>query len=349
MEAESARWGDAKFSRYDGVVQSPALARELGKRLYDDSRPVSPTRLEDYAACPFSYMLRHVFGLQAADEPERAATISPQDRGSLVHESLWQFLSDAARDGSLPLTEAHWPRLQAVASERFAEFERRGVTGYPMLWRIEQSRLLADLREFLSREIASRSSFSPAHFEVRFGMPSRDAQESAASTEKPASLDLESGTALRFCGKIDRVDVDPAARRCRILDYKTGWNYLRLQNDCFHGGRALQLPIYLMAARLLFPDLAAEYAEYYYASRRGEWRKVRFTTEGWTEKAETLQRIARTITDGIRAGRFFPVPIAADCERCEFRLACGHGRFLDFKWKADTRTTADFTTMAEIP
>ena len=349
VEAESARWGDEKFSRYDGVVQSPALARALGKRLYDESRPVSPTRLEDYAACPFAYLLRHVFGLEAADEPERAATISPQDRGSLVHTILWQFLSEAARDGALPLTEAHWPRLRAVASARFAEFERRGVTGYPMLWRIEQARLLADLREFLDLESANAGSFSPAYFEVRFGMPPRDAQESSASTRKPATLELESGTAIRFCGKIDRVDVDPAARRCRVLDYKTGANYLRLQDNSFHGGRALQLPIYLVAARLLFPNLDAEYAEYYYASRRGDWRKVRFTTEGWREKAETLQSIVRTILDGIRAGKFFPAPVEAECDRCELRLACGHGRFLDFKLKADAQTTADFSTMAEIP
>ncbi len=212
MEAESARWGKAAFSGYDGVVQSPGLARALGKRLYDESRPVSPTRLEDYAQCPFSYLLRHVFGLEPTDEPERATTLSPQDRGSLVHEVLWQFLSEAARDGALPLTEAHWPRLQAAASARFAAFERRGVTGYPMLWRIEQARLLEDLREFLEREITGRSSFSPAHFEVRFGMPARGDQESGASTRKPALLELAPGAPIRFCGKIDRVDVDPAAQ-----------------------------------------------------------------------------------------------------------------------------------------
>jgi hypothetical protein len=349
MEAESARWGDEKFSMYDGVVRSPGLARALGKRLYDDSRPVSPTRLEAYAACPFSYLLRHVFGLEATEEPERAATLSPQDRGSLVHEVLRQFLSDAARDGALPLTEAHWPRLQAVASARFAEFERRGVTGYPMLWRIEQERLLADLREFLGREVAGQDSFIPAHFEVRFGMPARDAQESGASTRKPALLQLETGAPIRFCGKVDRVDVDLAARRCRVLDYKTGRNYLGPRNDSFHGGRALQLPIYLVAARLLFRDLDPEYAEYYYAGGRGDWQKVRFTTEGWKEKAETLQFIVQTILDGIRAAKFFPAPVEADCDRCEFRLACGHGRFLDFKVKADAQTTADFRAMAEIP
>ena len=349
IEAESARWGSEKFSAYDGVVQSPELALALGKRLHDDSRPVSPTRLEDYAACPFSYLLRHVFGLEAADEPERVATISPQDRGSLVHAILWQFLSNAARDRALPLTEAQWPRLEAVASAHFAGFERRGVTGYPMLWRIEQDRLLADLREFLDREMAGPGSFRPGYFEVRFGMPARDDQESGVSTRKPALLKLEGATAIRFSGKIDRVDVDPTARRCRVLDYKTGWNYLQLKDDTFHGGRALQLPIYLVAARMLFPDFEPEFAEYYYVGARGDWRKVRFTTEGWPEKAETLQSIVRTIVRGIRAGKFFPAPVEEDCDRCEFRLACGHGRFLDFKWKADAQTTADFSAMAEIP
>ena len=350
MEAESARWGNAEFSRYDGVVQSPGLARALGKRLYDESRPVSPTRLEDYAAVP-------VLVPAPTRVRPRGGRMSRSARRRFRRRTAGRWCTKCSGNssprrratGTLPLTEAHWPRLQAVALERFGEFERRGVTGYPMLWRIEQARLLEDLREFLDLEIAGRSSFSPAHFEVRFGMPARDEQESRASTRKPALLEVAPGAPIRFCGKIDRVDVDPAARRCRVLDYKTGANYLRLQNDSFHGGRALQLPIYLIAARLVFPDLEAEYAEYYYASRRGDWRKVRFTTEGWPEKAETLQRIVRTILDGIRAGRFFPAPVEADCDRCEFRLACGHGRFLDFKWAADTQTTADFNAMAEIP
>jgi hypothetical protein len=348
IKAESARWESEKFSAYDGVVQSPALALEIGNRLHDESRPVSPTRLEDYAACPFSYLLRHVFELKPTDEPERVATISPQDRGSLVHEILWQFLSDAARDGALPLTPAHWPRLQEIASARFAEFERRGVTGYPTLWRIEQARLLADLHEFLDREVAGQATFRPGYFEVRFGTRARGEQESAASTEKPALLKLTGATAIRFAGKIDRVDVDPAAGRCRVLDYKTGRNHLNLENDSFHAGRALQLPIYLVAARMLFPDLEPEYAEYYYASRRGEWGKVRFTAEGWPKKAETLELLVRTIVRGIRAGKFFPRPVEGDCDRCELRLACGHGRFLDFKLKADVRAVADFMTLEKI-
>jgi hypothetical protein len=348
IEAESARWGSEKFSAYDGVVQSPAPALEIGNRLHDESRPVSPTRLEDYAACPFSYLLRHVFELKPADEPERAATISPQDRGLLVHEILCQFLSDAARDGALPLAPAHWPRLQEIASARFTEFERRGVTGYPALWRIEQARLLADLREFLEREVAGRGTFRPGYFEVRFGTPARGEQESGASTERPALLKLKGATAIRFAGKIDRVDVDPAARRCRVLDYKTGRNHLNLENDSFRAGRALQLPIYLVAARMLFPDLEPEYAEYYYASRRGEWEKVQFTAEGWPKKAETLELIVRTIVRGIRAGKFFPRPVEGDCDRCELRLACGHGRFLDFKLKADVAAVADFTTLEKI-
>jgi RecB family exonuclease len=349
IEAECARWGSEKFSAYDGVVQSPGLAAALGTRLHDESRPVSPTRLEDYAACPFSYLLRHVFELEPTDEPERVAMISPPDRGWLVHGILWQFLSDAAREDALPLTRAHWPRLRAVASARFAEFERRGVTGYPMLWRIEQARLLADLREFLDREIAGQGPFRPGYFEVRFGTLARDEQESAASTERPALLKLEGAAAIRFAGKIDRVDIDPVARRCRVLDYKTGWNFLQLKDDSFRGGRALQLPIYLVAARTLFPDLEPEHAEYYFTSDRGRWQKVRFTTEGWPKKAETLQRIIRTIVGGIRAGKFFPRPEESECDRCKLRLACGHGRFLDFKLKADTQTAADFMRMAEIP
>jgi len=148
---------------------------------------------------------------------------------------------------------------------------------------------------------------------------------------------------------MDRVDVDAAGKRCRVVDYKTGANRLRLRPGSFHGGQALQLPIYLLGARRVLPQFEPDYAEYFYTSDRGKWRRVRFTAQDLKEKGATLQLIVRTILDGIRAGRFFPLPEEADCDRCELRLACGHGRFVDFKWKADARTTAAFNKMAEIP
>jgi ATP-dependent helicase/DNAse subunit B len=269
-------------------------------------------------------------------------------RGSLIHQILWQFLSDAVRRKSLPLAESHWPQLEAVAQARFDEFERRGVTGYPLMWRIEKARILRELREFLRLESAEPGPFRPAFFEVRFGMPPRDPEESDLSTNEPALLDLEGEQPVRFCGKMDRLDVDAAAKRCRVLDYKTGSNYLKLRDGSFHGGQALQLPIYLLGARRVLPQFDPDCAEYYYTSERGKWQRVRFTAKDLEEKKADLQFIVSTILNGIRAGRFFPLPEEADCEHCEFRLACGHGRFLEFKWKADPRTTAEFRKMAEI-
>ena len=344
LEAESRRWDKPDFSSYEGLIRSPELLRKLRQRLPD---AVSATQLELYARCPFAYFLRHLLAIEPIEEPERTAELSPRDRGSIVHHILWQFLSDVVRDGKLPPTEALWIQLEAIARSRFAAFERHGLTGYPLTWRIQKDQILADLREFLEREANEDVPFAPAHFEVRFGMRPRDDMESPMSTERPALFDLDATSKLLFRGKIDRIDVDPAGRRCRIVDYKTGRASAQPDNS-FAGGTALQLPVYLVAARALLKSLEPDHAQYYFATTRGRWKRVHFTSADWPAKMETLRLIVRTILDGIRSGTFYPRPDTSGCEYCDLRGTCGHGRFLDFKWSADQRVTSAFKKMIEI-
>jgi len=348
LQAETARWeSGVEFTEYDGVVRSPALLAGLRERLHDSTTAISPTRLERYASCPFSYLMGDVFGIEPVEEPEQAYAISALDRGSLIHRILWEFLSEVVRDGELPLSAAHWDRLERIARARFARFEAAGVTGFPLMWRIETERVLADLREFLRQETADASGFAPAHFEVRFGMRPHDREESPLSTAEPVLFDLDDGEAVRFRGKIDRIDVRRDAKRSRVTDYKTG-SAFGPKDDSFDGGRALQLPVYLIAAEQLLKESPPDYARYYYASARGGWRTSRFTREGWDAKRKTLRTIVRAILDGIRSGRFYARGGAGACAWCDYQLACGHGRSLNFKWDAAQEATRAFKAMEEI-
>lgn len=347
LRAESARWEKPDFSEYDGVLRSAEARERLAELLGEQQATVAPTRLEEYARCPFAYFLESVFHVEPVEEPERVPTISPSDRGTLIHGILWQFLSEAVRNGRVPLTEALWPRLESIARARFTAFQQVGVSGYPLMWRVETDRILADLHEFLKHEAGVESGFAPAHFEVRFGMPPHEKEESPLSTEEPVQFDLGDGSAIRFCGKMDRIDLDASSGRSRVLDYKTG-SARRLADDRFDGGKAIQLPVYILAAQQLLPNHPPDHAEYYFATTKGKWKRILFTTTDWPRKADTLRTIVRTILDGIRAGRFYARPEDDHCKWCDFRLACGHARSLDFKWAADRRTTAAFREMAKI-
>ena len=68
------------FTRWDGDISSADLSDPaIG------DRPMSPTGLESWAKCPFSYFLSHIMGLKAVDIPEDVLSISALEKGSLVH------------------------------------------------------------------------------------------------------------------------------------------------------------------------------------------------------------------------------------------------------------------------
>ena len=348
LDAETARYGQAHFTRYDAVVESPEVLGLLGKRLFDEGAPVSATRLEKYASCPFSYLLRYVLGIEPVDEPERVAVVSGMDRGSLVHGILWEFLSAIVREGGLPLSPDHWPQLEQIARKRFSRCEREKATGYPLTWQIETERILADLRQFLELEMAGPAPFRPAYFEVRFGMARRDDEESEVSRESPVVFDMGGGDIVRFRGKIDRIDVDVTAEHCRVVDYKTG-RVRRLADGGFDGGRALQLSVYLLAAGQLFETVKPESAEYYYTSQKGGFKRTKFTWEKWQEEEKTFQTIVGTILDGIRSGRFYAYPESGVCRHCDYGGLCGVAGNTSFKWRADPKSARAFLRMAQIP
>jgi len=344
VEAESARYGVGRFTRYDGVVESDDVRALLKGHLAERMKAVSPSALEAYAACPFRYLVRDVLGIEPVEEPERVAVISALDRGSLVHDILWEFLSRVAREGRLPVRAEDWPRLEETARRWFRKYEQTRMTGYPLTWRIETQRILEDLRGFLLREAAERTGFRPARFEVGFGVRGRDNATAAGSFR----YDLGDGEGIGFCGRIDRIDLDEAGERCRVIDYKTG-SSREYKENAFSGGRALQLPVYLPAARELLNGVEPEWAEYYFATERGGFRRVRFTWEAWRRQEETFRMIVRTIVEGIRAGRFYAVvPSDERCLHCDCRRFCGSARGTSFKWRIDAANTRSFLEMSGI-
>ena len=121
-------------------------------------------------------------------------------------------------------------------------------------------------------------------------------------------------------GFIDRID-KTADGRYTVIDYKTGGRWFKRDNS-FQKGQALQLPIYLLgAAALLGVPSSRVDAEYYYSSRKGEYRRTRFTSDNWEEKEASLLQILEIIATSIRTGRFLPTP-RPSCRSCDYNRVC---------------------------
>jgi len=161
-----------------------------------------------------------------------------------------------------------------------------------------------------------------------------DFQESEISTEEPVPLKL-AGQTVNLRGRIDRIDLTKDGKKARVRDYKSG-NKLGKEND-FQGGRTLQLPLYLLAAKQLLENLhrgiQVESAEYYFLKEKKKSRHIKFDFSALEAKETELQEILKTIAGSIEEGVFIAAP-DYQCDYCDFEMICGNWTPMLFDRKA---------------
>jgi hypothetical protein len=338
LQAIRSRERTDALTAYDGL---------LGRGVDLGDAPLAPTALERYAACPFRFLLERVFRVEAVEEPDRILVIDPRDRGDLVHAVLEATFRRLAEEGALPLTRARLPAARAALETAFADAcvdaERRGVTGLPALWAGERARLREELRSAIEAEADDPAGWVPALLEVTFGLEGPGEPDGTAAR---LAYRLQDGTLLNLRGRIDRIDVSPDGRHARVLDYKTGRLRSPRTPDRLAKGRALQLPVYRLAAEALLaargnPESTVDEAQYYHVIGPDAGTRVRFTRAGWEARRADFDRVLATIVGGIRAGRFFQRPGACARGPCALDLACGaeRGRWAEAK-RADPAVLA---------
>jgi hypothetical protein len=263
----------------------------------------SPTRYQDWAACPFRYFLGYELEVAPTERPEEALELTPAERGTLVHGVLERFVA-ARKDAPADTAAAEPALLETVATREFDRFEREERTGHPALWGIEKRSLLRSLRGWLSQDAAARSQSgaAPRFVELGFGISDGDAS--------PVELDLPGGTRLVFRGKIDRVDLSPDGR-VFVYDYKTGRpdKYRGLDRDVTRKGTLLQLPVYALAARKAVEQQGLEAksvsAAYWHVLRTVSLDlKPPPGTFSERDAASRLREVAGVIATGVSSGVF---------------------------------------------
>ncbi len=353
IEARRERWSSALTS-YDGVMTTPeAAALALRLSQFNAGDPVSPTRLETYATCPYRYFLKHQLRVEPVDEPEAIERIDALERGSLIHAILERFLRAIGREDppSSARREAHLERLIEIAREEGADRERRGVTGRPLVWAMDQRQINEDLVRWYDHEVAGAGDgLLPGAFEVSFG-PVRyglGTSDQTISSDEP--LVLRAGAReLRLQGRIDRVDWDDARTRFRVIDYKTG---KPRDKTAFDHGQALQLPVYLQAAaRLLGMSPSDGEAQYFYVSSRGGFKRKTVSGEELESRAAEGERVLETIADGVDAGMFAPNPgkDRYNCKWCDYADVCDARIDTVMRRKTDDPRFAAYRALEEIP
>jgi len=319
LELEGSRWSRAQYGAYEGKLRAPELLRAIkGKHARFDA-PISATRLETYARCPFEYFLKYVLGVEEIEKPVEQIEISALDRGSLIHDLLAAAYGAKLKGRRMgEITEADITELVQFASHRLDD-AGPALAARPRASWLAARQEAVELVGLLARaERTSNPDAIPRHFELSFGM---------GSGAEACRFDLGRGAGIALRGRIDRVDALPDGA-VQVIDYKTGAR-ARLRADSLAGGRQLQLPLYLLAASELL-GAARGRAQYLHVPEQAFTPE--FTLELLRERREDLRRAVGLILDGIASGDFFPDPFNDSrgryyCEQhCPGRLACGQAR-----------------------
>lgn len=281
---------DGIFSRFNGNLGSHAGA------IVDPEKALSPTRLEDWVTSPFSYFLKHVLKVNILEDAALEVQISPQDRGTLVHQILEDYVRSITMDGLPPSSD----RLMELAGAAFAEFANPAWLSH--VWERNQAMIRQDLARVLEDD--------NERFADGWGYLAEEASFGPEDTDSypPAELELKDGTVVRFRGKVDRIDRHNDGR-VRVIDYKTGKvsdKYKALKKHPTAEGTRFQLPVYGLFARTLADPSSTVAAEYWFISKAGNFEKIGYTVTD--EVMEQLRTDAGLIISALRNGIFPPRP-----------------------------------------
>lgn len=323
------------FTRFDGRVDGAGAGAAPGERVQ------APTRLEAYARCPRRYLFETVLRVEVREPPEALLRISPVDRGTIVHRVLERFVAAALEgppvDPGTPWGGEGDERLRSIAGEVLDDYERRGLTGRPSLWRVDRAAILGELRHFLREDSRYRREAGavPLAVEQAFGQ----------GGEPGLRVPVGGGRQVTFRGTVDRVD-RTAGGGLSVLDYKTGRRPGPVE-DPVAGGTRLQLPLYALAARERYRPAGPVEVRYWYVSDRGSDRG-RFPQDGFTVTEATERRLAEVVgalVDGVAAGRFPGNP--EGCALCPFHEVCPADRGPSWERKREDPWLAPYLELAE--
>ena len=313
------RWQD-KLSSADGLVHAthPKTAEALaGERLR--KRSYSPTALQNFAACPYRFLLASVHRLRPRDEVAWLEQLDPLTRGSLFHEVQFELFRTLEEHQLLPIREDDLSvvlefcdrTLEAVA----ARYEEELAPAIPRVWRTEIENLGTDLRGWVQAVASAREPWRPAHFEFGFGLPDRLPEQNLGENRHEAMI-LD-GKRLR--GAIDLVETDDQRGVLRVTDHKTG--VAPFERHLVVGrGEILQPLLYALAAEVHLAR-TVESGRLFYCTRRGgyEVREVPLTDQNRVAVGQVLE-----IIDNALASASLPaVPREGACRFCDFRMVCG--------------------------
>jgi ATP-dependent helicase/DNAse subunit B len=217
-------------------------------RMFGPDRVWSPTQLETYAHCPFRFFLERVVRVNPL--PEVDPTLSPAQKGTLIHETLYEFFTRWCAQGPRRVTnqdlEEAVDLITSIGSEINARYRYQSPVWHATIASLLGSDGHSGLYErFLLHEADREVLLRPEKFEFEIGSDQGNSDKKA----NYVVLESDEGEPVRIQGYIDRIDTTSDGQFA-IIDYKTGSTYPNGKRII--EGKSLQLPLYLLALEKMY-------------------------------------------------------------------------------------------------
>lgn len=222
--------------RYKNTVFPVSRANTV--LLYGFPVSASVSRLERYAACPFSFYLQ--YGLKAKER--KIYRLEPPDIGTFLHSVIERFSREVAeKEISWREIDKEWcsSKVSFIIEDMLKEMGSSGFAGSKRYTALAlRLKRVAARAVWLIAEHIRLGSFEPLGYELGFGDKDKF---------PPIVIELESGDQIKLTGRIDRVDSLKTGEGTylRIVDYKSGAKDLNI-SDIYYGLQ-IQLLTYLDA------------------------------------------------------------------------------------------------------
>lgn len=230
--------GDEIITKYDMAKNKPdhkIAEPHIVNSLFSGDLRLSPSRVEKYYKCPFSYFAE--YGLRLAKR--RKAEYSPLESGSVIHYVLQVVMQKyTSKDiEKMPVQE-----LENIVREIIKEYLNLRVQNKEMLGErfnylfMRLCSLLCRILKHVAGELL-QGEFAPVAYE---------AEIKQGGNIEPLHLKALDGTEVLVEGVIDRLDImtdQKGQKYVRVVDYKSGSKSFKLEDIV--QGLNLQMLLYL--------------------------------------------------------------------------------------------------------
>jgi ATP-dependent helicase/nuclease subunit B len=316
LRARGRRWRPAWFAE-DGLLGLDMDALKILEEYRLGQHAYSTSALQQFAICPYRFALRAIHGLQPAEPPTALQRMDPAIRGTIYHETQFEFLREMRKREMLPADSLRlhemFHALDACLDGIAASYAENLAPAIPYIWDAEVESIRADLRGWLKKMAETATEWTPFAFELSFGLPPDEHHDPRSCREPVKLLDQ-----FQLRGSIDMVERHRTGV-LRVVDHKTG--SAPSPAPQFVGqGEVLQPVLYAMAAEQALGEKVLT-GRLHYATLRSNYREIDITLNDFTRAV--AHKALGIIDESLRQGFLPAAPRTKACETCDYKVVCG--------------------------